>query len=94
MTLREIIEQLELCEFECKDGSLEDNAQWIELKERAEKVLFICEKIKTPYVYSPNPDDDPGIDWKELHLRFYKSMFLYLYEGQDYDQIAKNNNWE
>lgn len=94
MTLRDILEQLELCKFECEGGYLENNIAYQELKKRAENVFFIIEKIKIPYIYSPYPDDDRGIGWKEFDLRFYKSMFLYLYEGQEYEDIAKHNNWE
>lgn len=36
MTLNEIIEQLESCNYECEAGSLENNIAWIELKERKE----------------------------------------------------------
>ena len=35
MTLKEIVEQLELCGFECEAGPLENNVAFIELKEMA-----------------------------------------------------------
>lgn len=34
MTLREIIEQLESCNYECEAGNLENNVAWQELKVR------------------------------------------------------------
>jgi hypothetical protein len=37
MTLKEIVEQLESCSFECEAGSLESNIAFIELKKAAEK---------------------------------------------------------
>lgn len=36
MNLKEIVEQLEKCEFECEAGSLENNTAFIELKKLAE----------------------------------------------------------
>lgn len=36
MTLKEIVEQLEFCEFECIAGPLEMNQAFIELKRMAE----------------------------------------------------------
>lgn len=36
MELKEIIEQLESCKFECEAGPLENNTAFIELKKRAE----------------------------------------------------------
>jgi hypothetical protein len=37
MTLKEIVQQLEMCDFECQGGSLKMNVAFIELKEMAEK---------------------------------------------------------
>lgn len=35
MTLKEIVEQLESCGYECEAGPLSNNTAFIELKERA-----------------------------------------------------------
>jgi hypothetical protein len=35
-SLKEIVEQLEFCKFECEGGSLENNIAFLELKRRAE----------------------------------------------------------
>ena len=43
MTLREIIEQLESCNYECEAGSLERNIAFIELKERVEFIEGLIE---------------------------------------------------
>lgn len=36
MTLKEIVEQLESCEFTCEGGPLEDNLAFIALKETSQ----------------------------------------------------------
>lgn len=36
MELKEIVEQLEACGFECEAGPLENNTAFVELKKRAE----------------------------------------------------------
>jgi hypothetical protein len=36
MTLQEIVEQLESCNYECEAGTLENNVAWRELKQIAE----------------------------------------------------------
>jgi predicted DNA binding CopG/RHH family protein len=37
MTLTEIIEQLESCNYECEAGRLENNVAWQELKKMAQR---------------------------------------------------------
>lgn len=43
MTLREIIEQLESCNYECEAGNLENNIAWQELEQRIEFIEKLLE---------------------------------------------------
>jgi len=47
MTVSEIVEQLESCDYECEGGPLENNVAFIELKQKAENLDLLPDLIDT-----------------------------------------------
>jgi hypothetical protein len=48
MTLQEIVEQLESCNYECEAGTLENNVAWRELKQ----IIAYAERISSEAGYA------------------------------------------
>lgn len=51
MTLIEIIEQIESCNYECEAGKLENNVAWAKLKNRIEALNTSIGLIRPDYPY-------------------------------------------
>lgn len=66
MTLKEIIEQLESCNYECEGGPLVNNEAWIELKRMAEIGSLSATPIKT---LSKEEEKDLSERWKKRNRK-------------------------
>ena len=81
-TLTDIIEQLELCKFECEAGPLEMNRAFIELKGR---VIAIQMSINMYDMYDLDIFERSSINIISRQRSSYFSMLRYLWQGVDYD---------